>query len=85
MIVRLLGKITVKANGGVSYSSRKVFLFFASKTKGLPNGKPLFNLAEAQSAKLMSENVRNRPFLPLINNMLSKSIVRGRLAPSEKI
>lgn len=54
------------------------------KTKGLPNGKPLFNLTEAHSAKLMSKNVRNISFLLLINNMLSKSIVRGRIATSEK-
>lgn len=53
--------------------------------KGTPFGIPLNWLAEAQSAKLMSENVRNSPFLPLINNMLSKLIVRGRLATSEKI
>lgn len=53
--------------------------------KGMPFGIPLNWLAEAQSAKLMSENVRNSSFLPLINNMLSKQIVRGRLATSEKI
>ncbi|MGD1724727.1 hypothetical protein, partial [Klebsiella pneumoniae] len=53
--------------------------------KGLPFGNPFFYMAEAQSAKLTSENARNSSFLPLINNLLSKTDVRRRLATSEKI
>ncbi|HAC8267030.1 TPA_asm: hypothetical protein G0G79_20610 [Salmonella enterica] len=34
------------------FSENILFLFFASKTKGLPFGNPLFNLAEAQRFEL---------------------------------